>query len=177
MRAVVLILALLAAPQLPATPASRADLTLHFRAMEGYALVPYRDGSSICVGIGHNLTAHHQLPAKQSYTPAEVLTFFERDLDMALRTCRALIWQFDELPSEVQVITAGVAFTTGRTGFSRFTRFRAALSTRDFSRAARELQASLWATQVSSHRARHSVETLRRHSAPAMRPIHITVSP
>ncbi len=147
-----------------AKPIPQHALFTHLRAFEGYSLTPYtdRDGS-MCVGIGHNLTAHHE-PIKRLYTDAEVCALFVKDLRAALDTCRVGVADFDELPENTQMIAVGLFWTVGRTGFMRFTRFREALSAQDYAIAAEELRRSKWFGQVSSQRSLEYIRALWAHA-------------
>ncbi len=145
-----------------AAPVPATSVHMVLQASEGYHLKPYRDGvmGPWTVGIGHSLSARGE-SVKDSYTPAEIHAFFLRDLSEARNACRASVRAFDDLPESVQVVTLSLVWCVGPTGFTRFTRFRAALSDRDYAAAARELAASKWASQVSPARVRWSLSLLR----------------
>lgn len=146
-------------PKASGTPSEQTFLN-HLREHEGYRLIPYKDRKgTISVGIGHNLTAHGEQP-KTVYSAAEVARYFRADLKVALTAARAGVKDFDTFTDHVQLVVVGVAFSCGPTGFKAFERFRAALSDRDYLRAAVELENSQWATQVSEERLRRYIQLL-----------------
>lgn len=155
---VVLILTVLAMRGAPITVEQARQ---HLIQWEGYHLTPYRDGSSWSVGIGHNLTAHGEVK-RPRYSHLEVQRMFLKDLAWSLDALRKSIRAFDDLPQDVQLVALSVVWTTGRTGFNRFTSFRRALSYRAFNGAAHELALSRWAKQVSPSRRDHHVRVLLR---------------
>lgn len=144
---------------------SEADVRAHISVWEGYRLRPYTDpsGDAVCVGIGHNLTAHRQR-VKWQYTDAEVLALFHDDYTEAVRTARRSVYQFDTLPDDIQTLVLAMVFTLGPTGFHRWAAFRLALSTRSYTAAARELFRSKWAGQVGGRRAGAYWGVLVNHS-------------
>lgn len=125
---------------------STPDYRTHLIHWEGLRYGPYRDpsGEGLCVGVGHR-ARNGRLHAV--YGHDEVETLYRADLRKALRTARAGVVAFDTLPPEARQLVVGVIWTCGSTGFHRFRRFRAALSRRDYTRAARELRASRWYRQ------------------------------
>lgn len=126
---------------------------------EGYRVIPYRDGESWSVGIGHNLTANGQTP-KSYYSPAEIDRFFANDLSWALDACRQGVRNFDALPERVQLVAIGVAFGVGRTGFHKMHSFRKALTERNFPAARTALKGYRWAKQVSPTRLQNYLRNL-----------------
>lgn len=144
-----------------AAPVGLATIRQHLVQWEGYRLTPYKDGpNGYSVGIGHSLFANGER-VKPRYTAIEVERLLLRDIAWSLDSCRTGIDRFDDLPERVQLVAIGVAFTTGRTGFIRFSGFRRALSWRAFDMAASELGRSRWYTQVSARRANAYIRTLR----------------
>lgn len=131
------------------------------RHWEGKSLTPYQDnGSSVSVGIGHNLTALRD-SARDLYTDAQVEAFFEADVANALRICRKGVEDFDGLPERVKQVAINVAFCCGSTGFMRFVNFRKALSWRAYNLASVELGHSKWFHTVSAKRANWAFRILR----------------
>lgn len=139
-------------------PTIRASL-LHW---EGLRLTPYRDsdGRSVCVGIGHNLSAHRQVP-KARYTAAEVEAFYEADLRLALRSARQVLRDFDSLPEAVRQVVAGLIWQVGPAGFQRFTAFHTAINWRAWDSAAAALRDSRWYQQTPVARATWALAVLR----------------
>ncbi len=161
--AVILWLILRGATAATAAPVSVASIRSHLVEHEGYRLLPYRDGpNGYSVGIGHSLTANAE-PIKPRYTAAEVERYLMADVSWSIDACRAGITGFDDLPHQIQLVAIGVAFTTGRAGFQRFTGFRRALSWRAYDLAANQLGNSRWHAQVSARRANTYIATLRSH--------------
>ncbi len=139
-------------------PSIRASLE-HW---EGVRATPYADplkGDSV-VGIGHNLTAHKEVP-KQKYTPSEVTQLYATDLRAALRTARQGVDNFDGLPEQVKHVIVNIIWTTGSKGYSRFVHLNRALSKRQYSLAARHLEDSLWVGQVSAARATWAISVVK----------------
>ena len=157
----IFLLSVLAATAAPITYAEARDYLVQW---EGYRTTPYRDGPGYSVGIGHSLTANGEIP-RARYTAVQIERYFAADLSWALDACRAGIRDFDELPKRVQLVALSVAFTTGRTGFHRFSGFRRALSWRAYEAAAAELSHSFWRNQVSASRFNHSISVIRRKGA------------
>lgn len=139
---------------------SPTTVELHLRRFEGYRTVPYRDGPSWSVGVGHNLSAHRE-PVKARYTDVEIRRFLLADTAAALDACRLGVTGFDDLPVEVQLVCIDLAFTTGSTGFQRWGNLRLALGRRAYSSAAIELTLSRWWRQVSAERANWALRALR----------------
>lgn len=146
-----------------AVPVTYSEARTYLVQWEGYKTTPYRDGPAghYSVGIGHSLTANGEVP-RARYSPTQIERYFAADLSWALDACRAGVRRFDDLPKDIQLVALSVAFTTGRTGFHRFTNFRRALSWRAYDAAAVELADSKWRTQVSVSRFNHCVRVLRR---------------
>ncbi len=114
------------------------------RHWEGFSQTPYQDnGSAVCVGTGHNLTAARD-SAKTHYTRAELETFFAADMANAIRICHKGVEDFDDLPERIRQACISLAFQTGATGFMRFSRFRWLLSRRAYNASAVELCQSRW---------------------------------
>ncbi len=134
---------------LHATPIRADTARGYLTRFEGYRTVAYRDGSQWCVGIGHALPGQ---PPKRVYSHVECTRFFAADLDLARSACRRYIRGFDLLPYDAQVVSISLYWTTGSTGFSRFTRYHHALSTRHYQLAAHALRDSIWWRQVGRER-------------------------
>ena len=147
-----------------AVPVTEGAIRAHLVQWEGYRLTAYRDGPrGWSVGIGHSLTSNMEKVKRSAYTRAEIERFWAEDCSWAWDACRGGVERFDDLPQDIQLITLGVAFTCGRTGFARFVSFRRALGWRAFDLAATELATSRWYAQVSAARASTYVKTLREH--------------
>jgi len=91
---------------------------------------------------------------------------FHYDYPVFFNACRDGIVDFGALPKSVKLVCLSVAYTVGSAGFHRFVHFRDALSQRDYPRAARELENSLWATQVGKARLADHEERLMQEIQP-----------
>lgn len=131
----------------------------YLRVWEGVSTTPYRDNGGYSVGVGHWLG--RTKPAKTRYTQVEILNLFYRDLAIALEACQKGVKGFADLPKDVQLVTLGLAWSVGPSGFQRFTNFRRALSRRAYNAASIELADSKWWGQVEAARARHSFNVLQ----------------
>jgi lysozyme len=143
-----------------AQPTQADPFRSYLVSVEGYRQAPYRDQNHWAVGVGHNLSSHKQ-PVR-TYSRAQIDSFYQDDLAITLRAARGGVRDFDTLPLSARQVVVGLIWTTGPAGFRGFTRFRQALSTRDYHDAARELRASKWWTQVGQARARRAYEALMR---------------
>jgi lysozyme len=64
------------------------------------------------------------------------------------------------MPDEMRLILVDMAFQLGETGLSRFVKFRAAVESKDWQRAADELVNSKWYLQ-SGRRSKHHADYFR----------------
>lgn len=129
----------------------------HYLAtVEGARAIPYKDGNQWCVGVGHVLRGTHKI----AYTNEEVSDFFDADLANARRISRKFIKHFDDLPDDAQLVTFGLVFSCGPTGFSKWHKYIAALSKQRYKVAAQELKNSKWWGQVSKSRREDAYEKL-----------------
>lgn len=138
------------------TPVSNASAYRFLVRYEGICSTPYRDGNGWAVGVGHRLTGHRL----SYYTQEDIHTFFAWDLAISRRACRTGIFDFDSLPIDVQLVAISIAFSTGPSGFQKFIQFRAALSSRNYELAAREIKDSLWCAQVGKIRSENAIKCL-----------------
>ena len=111
---------------------------------EGNSPTVYRRLNETCVGIGHKLPHNEH----RSYSSFDIYRFYHEDYARALDTCRVGISNFDLLPTNVQVVAMSVAWTTGRSGFMKFRKFRHLLSVGRYREAATELANSRRTSQV-----------------------------
>jgi lysozyme len=75
---------------------------------------------------------------------------FEDDLDLAISECTILYDNWEELPGEVQEILVNMMFNLGRPRLTKFKKFNAAISRRDWQEASKEGRDSLWHRQVTN---------------------------
>ena len=128
--------------RLAGAPLDAGQTFVYLLQFEGYKLTPYKDRSSMSVGLGHNLTARGQ-PVRP-YTDEECRAFFAADFADALRICRACVTDFDSLPLKAQEACISIEWTVGPTGFTRWKDLRFALSHRQWEVAAVEVGLSKW---------------------------------
>lgn len=127
---------------------------------EGISFKPYKDGNQICVGVGHSLTAHHNL-IKSIYSEYEIDHFFQNDLSDCLSCLHKNIPDFDSLPLDVRLVCVQLEWTVGATGFSKFHNFIWAANNKMYNLMAIELADTLWFHQVSEQRAMNCYNTLK----------------
>lgn len=154
---------LAAAPAASAAPVTYAAIREDLIRWEGWRTRPYRDGAKgWSVGVGHSLSSHREIGRwDRPYTTHEIEQLLARDIAAAWDSCRAGIERFDDLPAEIQLVALGLAFTCGRTGFTRWVNLRRAASYRAYGAMAVELADSRWRTQVSAERFNAYLHTLR----------------
>lgn len=81
-------------------------------------------------------------------SPERVREAFERDLKNSIEDCKALFLGWNKLPLEARRVTCNMAFNLGRTRLAKFRKFRAAVDSKDWVRAAKEMKDSRWYHQV-----------------------------
>lgn len=104
-------------------------------------------------GVGHLILDSDPEEGMEVGTPVSeerVRLCFETDLDYAIAECQVLYknWQF--LPSEVQEILVNMMFNMGRPRLSKFRKFNAAISRKDWQEASKEGRDSKWYRQVTN---------------------------
>lgn len=144
---------------LPAQRVTPEECYTYLKRWEGYSTTVYRDGPGYSVGVGHYLGSSR--PRRLTYSHAEIRQLFYRDLAIALAACERGVEGFSALPRQVQLVTLGVAWSVGPTGFMRFKEFRRALNWRAYEGAATELADSKWARQVGAARYNHAIGVLK----------------
>ncbi len=132
----------------PAPPARVPLTTIQYartiEQFEGRRLSVYRDSRGrYTIGAGHRCTRSHP-----TLTNAQVDLLLIQDTLLAIDGARRLVCGFDELPDPVQLIVVDMIYNLGRTGFSEFSEFRAAIAKRDWRTAAWALRDSDWCQQV-----------------------------
>ena len=110
---------------------------------EGLRLDMYMDTVGVpTIGYGHNLqTPISEAAAKQ---------ILKDDISIAVQELDDRMDWWRDLPYKAQVVLASMVFNMGWPRFSQFKKLRAALEDRDFSKAALEMEDSLWYNQVKS---------------------------
>lgn len=133
---------------------SRLNLLETLKIDEGVKYEIYYDHRGFpTFGIGHLIKSTEPEFYLKIGTPVSeerVLEAFEADLDIMLEDCRAVFSDWDELPEVVHEIIGNMIFNLGRTRFSKFVKFIAAINNRDWKTAAKEGRDSRWYRQVTN---------------------------
>lgn len=146
----------------PLCAQSQADYDLAIKGCEGFSWQPYPDAKGrFAVGWGHSIS-RAEVPRHRNLSLDHLTQFYQVDFARAYAAAITQIPNWDEQPNEVRVLLVSLAYNTGATGFSRFTRFKQAIIQRDYLAAARELRESKWASQVGARRVIDSQIVLTR---------------
>lgn len=161
----VMLLMVLPVKAKPLTEPEIQSYITFLKEYEGFSAEVYTDSyGDLCVGIGHNLSAHRQVTKQRYYNIRQINRFFNTDLEEALVTAHSCVWNFDQQPEVIQRLIVGVIWTVGDQGFRKFYKFRLALGKNDYRLAASELRHSLWFTQVQEERSRDYITLLTKQS-------------
>lgn len=121
---------------------------------EGLRLRVYKDTLGIeTIGVGRNLR-------DRGITNAEAMHLLDNDIEDCLADCLTFPW-FVTLDATRQIALIDLRFNLGHYKLRLFKQFLAALSVRDYDKAAEQLLASKWATQVQPNRVRRIVSQIR----------------
>lgn len=125
---------------------------------EGCRLDVYLDTEGLpTIGIGHLITENdpeYGKPVGYQVTEERVRKLFALDILVTLEDCRALFSNWDDLPEEVQLILANMAFNLGRSRLSRFKLLRAAVDACDWQECCAQMSDSKWARQLPNRSGR-----------------------
>jgi len=148
---------------LAATSFAAPDYIAHLAKFEGYSEKVYLDSRGVkTVGYGTNIEARKLNYAVGARINSSTLNKFASDDIIKYEAiCRKYITNFDSLSDAAKEISFGLAYNVGEGGFIKFKRFRANISERNYSAAAKELSQSVWAKQVKG-RANSYIQTLAR---------------
>ena len=114
-------------------------------------------------GIGHLVRdddPEFGQPVGTAVSEDRVNECFDKDVEIVIDDCRQLYEDFDDLPSEAQLIIANMMFNMGRPRLSKFKGMKAGVDARDWNAAADEMVDSRWYNQVTN-RAERLVERMR----------------
>ena len=104
-------------------------------------------------GIGHLITEwdteYYDKPIGTKVPNEQVNDWFESDIKTTIKDCKLLFSQFDDLPSEAQLVIANMCFQLGRPRLSQFKNFIAAVNDRDWIKASEEMEDSRWHKQTT----------------------------
>lgn len=124
------------------------------RTDEGLRTKPYRDSvGKLTIGYGRNLD-----DVGLSHAEAEQL--LANDIDKAEADCLRMFANFDALSEGRRAVLVNMMFNLGAPKLAKFKRFRAAVESGDFEKAAAEMLASLWCSQVGE-RARRLAKQMK----------------
>jgi lysozyme len=123
---------------------------------EGYRNVSYEIKGEVTAGIGHLLPNGK---VGIYYSDKKIEEWFAADLKIAIETARKHIPDFEQKPYDVKICVVGLIHNVGPTGFSRFKKFIAAISSKNYVDAAREIRNSLYYRQLP-RRAEEMVQLL-----------------
>lgn len=113
------------------------------KAHEGYRKHPYYcTGNKLTVGYGRNLQ-------DVGIDQAEAEFLLQRDIDKA-EASLGVERYWGALDSVRKAVLIDMVFNLGWAGFSKFKKLRAALESRDYAEAARQMEDSQWFKQVGS---------------------------
>lgn len=111
------------------------------------------------VGIGHLITEDDELYGFEVGTTVSqehVDDLFYEDIQRTVRDCELLYSDFNELSEELQLIIANMCFQLGRPRLSGFKKMKAAVDSRDWAEASRQMLDSKWAKQTPNRASRLS---------------------
>jgi lysozyme len=105
-------------------------------------------------GIGHLITEwdeeYYDKPIGTKVPHEQVNDWFSRDIAITLNDCKDIFPDFDDLPSEAQLVIANMCFQLGKPRFSKFKNFIASVNDRDWMKAADEMEDSRWHKQTTA---------------------------
>ena len=111
------------------------------------------------VGIGHLITEDDELYGFEVGTTVSqehVDDLFHDDVQRTVRDCELLYSDFNDLPEEAQLIIANMCFQLGRPRLTGFKKMKAAVDSRDWREASRQMLDSKWAKQTPNRASRLS---------------------
>ena len=128
-----------------------SDYKEFISSSEGKRNVPYHCSAGVLtVGIGHTKDV-----ANRYYSNAEIDLLFQKDLQIALKDAKRLFPSFDSQPVKVKLMLASLSFNLGSNRLSKFVKFRSAIESKNYAKAAEELRNSLWFRQVGNRGAKY----------------------
>lgn len=107
---------------------------------EGVIHYPAKDH----IGIGH-----HQVGLENRfYDDSEINDIFAHDLNVAISDAHRIFPSFESQPPNVKLVLISLSFNLGLNRLSKFIKFREAIESKNYHKAANELQRSKWFLQV-----------------------------
>jgi len=136
------------------------QLQIELAADEGCKLEIYLDHLGYpTVGIGHLITEDDELygfEVGSEVSQEHVDDLFHDDVQRTVRDCELLYSDFNDLPEEAQLIIANMCFQLGRPRLTGFKKMKAAVDSRDWREASRQMLDSKWAKQTPNRASRLS---------------------
>nr|ALL27389.1 phage lysozyme 1 [Solen strictus] len=130
---------------------------------EGRVESIYKDSEGYpTFGIGHLVKSgdlEHGKPEGTPVSAARVDQAFKADLDTAISDSNAWSTNFRQWPSEVRQIVVNMMFNMGLPTMNTFKKFKEALESNNWKKAAEEMQNSKWYGQVGD-RSKRLVERM-----------------
>ena len=105
------------------------------------------------MGIGHLITKddpEYGLGVGTVVEQSRVQSAFNLDITVTLEDCQRLYKDFNDLPEEVQLITANMMFNMGRPRLSQFKKMIQAIRDGNWLEAGNQMQDSRWYKQVTN---------------------------
>ena len=111
-------------------------------AFKGGKFFPYTcPAGKLTIGYGHNLE-------NNGITPAQAQQLLVDDAIQAMRDASDLVPNWLKLSYVRQNVMTNMSYNMGKTTFSTFKKFLKAVNDGDYNTAAKEMQNSLWYSQV-----------------------------
>ncbi|KAL3858458.1 hypothetical protein ACJMK2_013048 [Sinanodonta woodiana] len=152
-------------PQYPRDPDFLDQLRQELINDEGYKHAIYNDTTrNATFGIGHKITIQDpefSKPFGTKVSKERIEEAYRADVKAAIKSCCILFKDFQNLPNEVQLIILNMRFNLGHTGLASFKKFRKAINNRNWVKAAREMEQSIWYKQVPK-RAKRLTKRMRK---------------
>lgn len=139
---------------------AKEDIIRH----EGYVREIYLDTEKLpTFGVGHLVTEldpEYTWPVGSPVTDERILQAFHDDFMTALDDAQWLVDNFNQHPLNVQRVLVNMSFNLGRTRLGKFKNMLAAVSDKDYVKAAEEMIDSKWYRQVG-RRSKELVELMK----------------
>ena len=116
------------------------------------------------LGIGHLITADDpewQKPVGTEVSDDRINQAFDSDIDITIDDCRMIFADFDDMPEEIKLCLANMAFQLGRPSLSKLKRSIAYANESNWSALADEILDSRWAKEQTPHRALRISDRIR----------------
>ena len=111
------------------------------------------------IGIGHMILKSDEeyfQPVGTSVSEERVTEYFNADVKICINDCQSLFEGFDDMPSDVQITAASLAFQLGMPRYRQFKKHHAAMIAGDWHEAAAQLRDSKLYRQTPERTERHA---------------------